>query len=135
MIEEIRKLIENSRSFLLSTVDRNGFPNTIVVSKPIARIDFHTLKFYVDGNGSTVKNIKQSSKGNVICYNEEKHQSLLLKGMFSVHEIEGYKIIEDRLNDYQKFLDHKNPVILSFDVYTAKVHDNGTNEFEQFEKL
>lgn len=134
MIEEIRKLIETTSSFLLSTIDRNGFPNTIVVSKPIARLDFYTLKFYVDGDGGTVKNIEQNSKGNVCCYNEEKHQSLLLKGVFSVHPIDGYKVIEERLNDYQKFLDHKNPVIVSFDVYTAKVHQNGTTSFEQIEE-
>ncbi|WP_170924691.1 pyridoxamine 5'-phosphate oxidase family protein [Candidatus Enterococcus clewellii] len=133
MIEEIRKLIESSSSFLLSTIDRNGFPNTIVVSKPIARLDFYTLKFYVDGDGGTVKNIKQDSKGNVCCYNEAEHQSLLLKGVFSIHPIDGYTVIEDRLNDYQKLLDHKNPVIVSFDVYTAKVHQNGVTDFEQIE--
>ncbi|MDA9470283.1 hypothetical protein C240_418 [Enterococcus sp. 5H] len=36
--------------------------------------------------------------------------------------IEDFKLIEDRLNIYQKELNHQNPVILSFEVYTVKVH-------------
>ncbi|MGC6768387.1 pyridoxamine 5'-phosphate oxidase family protein [Enterococcus sp. LJL128] len=134
MIEEIRKLIAGGNSFLLSTNDRNGFPNTIVVSKPIARVDFHTLKFYVDGDGDTVKNIQQNNKGNVCCYNDGTFESLLLKGVFSVHSIEDYQVIEDRLNDYQKLLNHKNPVILSFEVYTAKIHQYGTTVFKEIDK-
>jgi len=84
MIKEIRKLLEESGSFLLATIDRNGFPNTIVVSKSIARIDFYRLKFYVDGDEKTVKNIQQNAKGNICCYSEKLYESLLLKGMFFV---------------------------------------------------
>lgn len=135
MIKEIRKLLEESDSFLLSTIDRNGFPNTIVVSKPIARIDFYSLKFYVDGDGKTVKNIQQNAKGNICCYNEELYESLLLKGMFSVQSITDFKNIEEQINNYQKLLGHKNPIILSFKVYTAKIHQNGTTVFKECETL
>jgi len=128
MIKETRKLIANSNSFLLSTCDRNGFPHTIVVSKPIIRTDFYSLKFYVDGTADIVKNIQENNKGNVCCYNEGKFESLLMKGIFSIHSIEEYLIIKERLNDYQKFLKHENPVILSFEVYGIKIHPHGATE-------
>lgn len=89
----------------------------------------------MDGDGETVKNIEKNGKGNVSCFIEEKYQSLSLKGIFSIHPIDGYSIIDERLNAYQKFIDYKNPVIISFDVYTAKVHNNGSNYFEQIEDL
>ncbi|WP_271490489.1 pyridoxamine 5'-phosphate oxidase family protein [Enterococcus sp. 5H] len=122
VIEHAKELLDLSESFLLTTNDRNGFPNTIVVSKPIVRASFHSLKFYVDGSGQTVDNIGRNNKGNICCYSESGRESLLLKGVFSVEMIEDFKLIEDRLNIYQKELNHQNPVILSFEVYTVKVH-------------
>ncbi|MGM0217628.1 pyridoxamine 5'-phosphate oxidase family protein [Enterococcus sp. AZ126] len=124
IIVKAKELLSTCESFLITTNDRNGFPNTIIVSKPIIRAGFYNLKFYLDGDGQTIKNIQQDKKGNVCCYNESRHESLLLKGTFSVEEIEEFRLIEDRLNTYQKQLKHENPVILSFEVYTVKVHSN-----------
>lgn len=137
IIEHAKELLNTSESFLLSTNDRNGFPNTAVVSKPIVRASFHSLKFYVDGNGSTVKNITRNSKGNVCCYSESGYESLLLKGVFSIERIDDFKLIEERLNKYQKELNHENPVILSFEVYTVKVHSSTKTfhkEIDDFEQ-
>ena len=135
MIKKIRKILEESDSFLLSTIDRNGFPNTIVVSKPIVRNDFHSLKFYVDGNGKTVKNIQKNHKGNICCYNEYLYESLLMKGVFSVQFASEFKNLEERVSDYQKLLGHKNPVVLSFKVYTVKIYQNGSTVLKAYENL
>ncbi|MGG5341616.1 pyridoxamine 5'-phosphate oxidase family protein [Enterococcus sp. AZ192] len=122
IIEHAKELLATCDSFLLSTNDRNGFPNAIVVSKPIIRASFYNLKFYVNGNGQTVENILHNKKGNVCCFDEARHESVLLKGIFSVEDIEEFKLLKDRLNHYQKELNHENPVVLSFEVYTVKVH-------------
>lgn len=122
MVQQANKLLETSHSFLLSTNDRNGFPNTIVVSKPILRVSFHQLHFYVDGEGQTAENIQRNNKGNICCYDESGYESLLLKGIFSCTSITAFPLIEARLTEYQKQLTHVNPVILSFETYTVTVH-------------
>lgn len=135
IITKAKELLSTCDSFLLSTMDRNGFPNTIVVSKPIVRASFYNLKFYVDGEGQTVENILQNKKGNVCCYDEVRHESVLLKGIFSVEDIEEFKLIKDRLNQYQTQLAHKNPVVLSFEVYTVKVHSQTKNYWKDVDTL
>ncbi|MBL1227951.1 hypothetical protein IW492_01745 [Enterococcus sp. BWB1-3] len=120
--EKAQCMLSEGSSFLLSTIDRNGFPGMIVVSAPIIRHGMYSLKFYIDGEGETAQNVENNSMGSVCCFKEEAKESLLLKGCFTIHEIEDYKVIEDKLAEYQKELNHKYPVIISFETLAVKIH-------------
>lgn len=129
--EKAQSMLSESNSFLLSSIDRNGFPGMIVVSSPIIRHGMHNLKFYIDGEGETAHNIQHNDMGSVCCFKEEDHESLLLKGRFSIHEIKDYKIIEDKLIDYQKELKHEYPIILSFETMSMKIHTERKTIFRE----
>src|SRR5437016_3305978 len=118
MLEKANELLKNSEVFILSTNDQNGFPNTAVVSRPVIRMSFHNLKFYINGDGQTVKNICINNKGSVCCYDKYNYESVLLKGVYAIEKVSDFRIVENELNEYQKILEYTNPVILSFETYT-----------------
>ncbi|MGX7244100.1 pyridoxamine 5'-phosphate oxidase family protein [Enterococcus quebecensis] len=120
--DRILRLLNSSKVFLISTIDKRDFPTVIAVSEPLWREGLLKLQFYLDGNGETVKNIQCNPNGSVCCYEEIKHESLLLKGKFTIEPIESLDMIESKLSDYQKELDHQEPVIVTFETWTARIH-------------
>lgn len=120
--ERIDKLLTSSNVFLISTIDKRGFPTVIAASGPLWREGLLKLQFYLDGNGETVKNIQVNPNGSICCYEEIKHESLLMKGKFSVNPIDSMDIIKPKLTTYQRELNHQNPVVVTFDTWTARIH-------------
>ncbi|MDA9472896.1 pyridoxamine 5'-phosphate oxidase family protein [Enterococcus sp. 5H] len=120
--ERIVKLLTSSNVFLISTIDKRGFPTVIAVSEPLWREGLLKLQFYLDGNGETIRNIQKNPNGSVCCYEEIRHESLLMKGKFSITPIDSIDSVESKLSPYQKELNHKNPVVVTFDTWTAKIH-------------
>ena len=127
--EQINHLLGTSSTFLLATTDQRGFPSLITVSEPLFREGLLKFQFYLNGTGETVQNILKNPKGSICCYKELEHESLLLKGLFSVESIESIEMIEAKLIPYQKELKRRNPVIVTFETWTAKIHvDKQTHE-------
>ncbi|MCA5012425.1 MULTISPECIES: pyridoxamine 5'-phosphate oxidase family protein [unclassified Enterococcus] len=120
--ERIVRLLNSSKVFLLATIDKREFPTVITVSAPLWREGLLKLQFYLDGEGETVKNIRCNPNGSVCCYEEIAHESLLLKGKFSVEEVGSKDEITSRLSDYQKELNHQAPVLVTFETWTARIH-------------
>lgn len=120
---QIRYLLENSSTFLISTIDSRDFPTTIVVSPPIKKEGLQHLEFYLNGGGETAQNILKRKKGAVCCYQEAGHSSLVLKGNFTLRKFS----LEDQkfLNAYQDFLQHQDPVIAVFETMICKIHVEG----------
>lgn len=120
LYEQINDLMKTSETFLISTLDKRGFPTTIVVSAPLNQRGFQRLEFYLNAQGETIDNIVRNKKGAICCYNEVTHQSLLFKGNFST------RLMDDDdaalLNDYQRQLDHEHGIIAVFETMTAKIH-------------
>ncbi|MHC5227017.1 pyridoxamine 5'-phosphate oxidase family protein [Enterococcus sp. LJL99] len=127
--ERITHLLGTSTTFLIATLDQRGFPSVITVSEPLFREGLLKFQFYLDGSGETVQNILKNPNGSICCYKELEHESLLLKGQFSVELIESIEVIQAQLLPYQKELKRKNPVIVTFETWTAKIHvDKRTHE-------
>ncbi|MGX7149157.1 hypothetical protein [Enterococcus ureasiticus] len=120
--ERIVRLLNSSTIFLISTIDIRDFPTVIAVSEPLWREGLLKLQFYLDGNGETAKNIQSNQNGSVCCYEEIKHESLLLKGKFTIEQIESVEAIEPKLSSYQKELNHSEPVLVTFETWTARIH-------------
>lgn len=120
--ERIVRLLNSSTVFLISTIDKRGFPTVIAVSDSLWREGLLKLQFYLDGNGETVRNIQSNPNGSVCCYEEIKHESLLLKGKFTIEPIESVETIELKLSNYQKELNHSDPVLVTFETWTARIH-------------
>ncbi|MFK4566412.1 pyridoxamine 5'-phosphate oxidase family protein [Enterococcus sp. UD-01] len=120
--ERILKLLNSSTVFLISTIDKRGFPTVIAVSAPLWREGLLKFQFYLDGNGETAKNIQLNPSGAICCYKEVEHESLLLKGKFSLQPIESADELEPRLSVYQKELAHSEPVLVIFETWTARIH-------------
>ncbi|PZL70974.1 hypothetical protein CI088_13930 [Enterococcus plantarum] len=120
--ERIVRLLNSSTVFLISTIDKRDFPTVIAVSKPLWREGLLKLQFYLDGNGETVKNIESNPNGSVCCYEEIQHESLLLKGKLTIEHIESVQSIEPKLSSYQKKLNHSDPVLVTFETWTARIH-------------
>ncbi|MFD2306592.1 pyridoxamine 5'-phosphate oxidase family protein [Enterococcus termitis] len=120
--ERIVRLLNSSKVFLLATIDKREFPSVITVSAPLWREGLLKLQFYLDGEGETVKNIRHNPNGSVCCYEEIAHESLLLKGKFSIEEVYSAQEVEPKLSAYQKELDHPNPVLVTFETWTARIH-------------
>ncbi|MFD1900410.1 pyridoxamine 5'-phosphate oxidase family protein [Enterococcus termitis] len=100
--ERIVRLLNSSKVFLLATIDKREFPSVITVSAPLWREGLLKLQFYLDGEGETVKNIRHNPNGSVCCYEEIAHESLLLKGKFSIEEVYSAQEVEPKLSAYQK---------------------------------
>ncbi|ALS03374.1 hypothetical protein ATZ33_17535 [Enterococcus silesiacus] len=120
--ERIVRLLNSSTVFLISTIDKRDFPTVITVSEPLWREGLLKLQFYLDGNGETVKNIQCNPNGSVCCYEEIEHESLLLKGKFTIEQIESREAIEPKLSTYQKEMNHSEPVLVNFETWTARIH-------------
>ncbi|WYJ96025.1 hypothetical protein DOK67_0000288 [Enterococcus sp. DIV0212c] len=120
--ERIVRLLNSSTVFLISTIDKRDFPTVIAVSEPLWREGLLKLQFYLDGNGETVKNIQCNPNGSVCCYEEIEHESLLLKGKFKTEPIESLETITPKLTSYQKELNHQDPVLVTFETWTARIH-------------
>ena len=120
--ERIVGLLNSSEVFLLATIDKRDFPTVIAVSSPLWRKGLLKLQFYLDGDGETVENIRRNPNGSVCCYEEITHEGLLLKGKFSIEEIDSRELIESKLSDYQKELNHQKPVLVIFETWTARIH-------------
>ncbi|WP_242586489.1 pyridoxamine 5'-phosphate oxidase family protein [Candidatus Enterococcus ikei] len=120
--ERIVRLLNSSTVFLISTIDKRDFPTVIAVSEPLWREGLLKLQFYLDGNGETVKNIQCNPNGSVCCYEEIEHESLLLKGKFTTEPIESLETITPKLTSYQKELNHQDPVLVTFETWTARIH-------------
>lgn len=120
--ERIMDLLSRSNTFLIATVDTRNFPSVIVVSKPINQEGLQRLQFYVSRDSDSVRNILENTNGAVCCYQELEHESLLLKGKFSVQSVSDPQLLEKRLTLYQKELDYQDPVILTFETLTARIH-------------
>jgi len=122
--QQSKQLMEESDSFLISTIDRNNFPSIIVVSPPIFRNKLRTLCFYINGDGKTADNIRRNPLGCICCYKEKEHESLSMKGNFRIVEIKDVSSLKGELTDHQKDLDYEYPVMAEFKAMSIKVHNN-----------
>ena len=120
--ERLNDLLSPSPVFLLATIDHRGFPTVITVSRPIWREGLLRMRFYLNGDGETVQNIMREATGSVCCFEEEVHESISLKGKFSIEQADRVKEFEPQLTEYQKELGHGNPVVVLFETWTAKIH-------------
>lgn len=122
--ERIVDLLNSSTVFFLATIDQRGFPSIVVVSSPLWRNGLLRLQFYLDGNGETVTNIRQNSNGAVSCYRELAHESLMLKGQFSIETDYDEAQVQAHLSHYQKELAHTQPTLVVFETWSARIHAN-----------
>lgn len=120
--QQAHELIEGCQSFALSTIDRNGFPYTIIVGPPIQRKGISSFHFYINGDGRSASNITRNELGCVCCHYEAEHQSVAVRGKFKLIEIRDVEAVNQRLVDYQKELDYAFPVIAEFTALSLKVH-------------
>ncbi|MBL1227842.1 pyridoxamine 5'-phosphate oxidase family protein [Enterococcus sp. BWB1-3] len=122
--DQINHLLNSSTVFLLATLDYRGFPTVITVSRPLWRIGLLKMYFYLNENGETVRNIMRDATGSVCCYDESDHESISLKGKFSIEPVDSENDLDSNLTAYQKELNHEYPVIVVFETGTAKIHMN-----------
>lgn len=122
--QQASELIESCQSFALSTIDRNGFPYTIIVRPPLMRKGISLFHFYINGDGRSAYNISRNELGCICCYHEANHQSVAVRGKFKLVEITDLAELDGQLADYQRELAYTFPVIAEFTALSLKVHSD-----------
>ena len=80
------KIIEEADAFVLSTVDKNGFPLNVILSKILDRSGFATLLFYLNEQTKVMNNIKLNPRGTVSCaiHHSTYVETLNMNGTFTI---------------------------------------------------
>lgn len=136
MDQAIEKLLKAADTFTITTIGSDGFPHAIAVSKPIERHGgFHRFKFYLNGEGQTVENIRHNRQGTLFCYDAAAHESLALKGYFFVEELDEYGKLAAQLNEFQQQLNYQHPVLVVFQTLKVKHFHELQTEFTEIEAI
>lgn len=124
MNKETERILCESEFMVLNTSDEAGFPHSKIISRPLLRQSYHSMKFYLDADSKTIKNAHKNGKGSLCVFQADTRESLLLKGLLTVESTTRYDALSDYLNQYQKLLDYPNPVILCFEIMTVDYKKN-----------
>lgn len=119
MNKETERILCESEFMVLNTSDEAGFPHSKIISRPLLRQSYHSMKFYLDADSKTIKNAHRNGKGSLCVFQSDTRESLLLKGLLTVESTTRYDALSDYLNQYQKLLDYPSPVILCFEIMTV----------------
>lgn len=85
-MDRFEQIIKKAESFVLSTVDKNGFPKNIILSQVLERSGSVTLLFYLDEQIKIMNIIKSNPRGTVSCavHHETHIETLNLNGTFTI---------------------------------------------------
>lgn len=118
------KILEKTHVYGITSIDKNGFPNILVLPSIMSRFGFATLYIYDDQNSATVTNIKTNPKGTIACYAdlESGYQAVLnLKGTFNVVTPDELGDTGEQFKKYDDQLKYENPCILLFETFQVNV--------------
>ncbi|WP_321387150.1 pyridoxamine 5'-phosphate oxidase family protein [uncultured Enterococcus sp.] len=134
MNKDAERILCESDFMILSTSDEAGFPHSKIISHPILRQSYHSMKFYLSASSQTVKNAHKNSKGSLCVLQSDTYESLLLKGLLTIDAINKYDSISTYLDQYKKVLQYPDPVILCFEIMTLN-HIKNTSLTDLHPKL
>ncbi|CAM3112116.1 pyridoxamine 5'-phosphate oxidase family protein [Lactiplantibacillus plajomi] len=115
-------MIQTAPVFTLATVDANQFPTMVALSPLPSSRSLERMLFYTSRQTTTAQNIQASKRACLFCYDVESYSSVLLKGRLSFVGNDAFE--QDwhlELNDFQRQLAYKDPVILQFQTSAIKV--------------
>lgn len=132
-IRQAQQLLQEATVMEFATMDQRGFPNIVALTPLTLDRSLKHVLFYTDRDTTTIRNIAESPKASIYCFNERHHCSLGLQGyagLISRDEVQDkYRA---NLTAYQQALAYTHPVFLRFTTIFVKVRyqDNVT-----FQKL
>lgn len=122
-MERFEQIIQETEAFVLSTVDKNGFPLNIILTHMLDRSGSVTLLFYLDEQIKIMKNIKVNPRGTVSCaINHPTYvETLNLNGTFTVESTWKVNGVNDTLNSANKEIREKEAVVVVFEVMNHEI--------------
>ncbi|WP_339101643.1 pyridoxamine 5'-phosphate oxidase family protein [Candidatus Enterococcus clewellii] len=133
MNKETERILCESDFMILNTGDQAGFPHSKIISRPLLRQSYHSMKFYLNADSKTIKNAHKNRKGSLYVFQSATRESLLLKGLLTVEPISAYDSISRQLDNFQKLFNYSNPVILCFEIMTVDyIKSNPMLEYNHF---
>lgn len=133
MNKETERIICESDFMVLSTSDGAGFPHSKIISRPLLRQSYHSMKFYLNADSQTIKNAHRNQKGSLCIFQSDTTESLLLKGLLTVEPLDKFDSISNYLAQFQKIFNYPNPVILCFEIMTVDyIKNNPMLDYHHF---
>jgi general stress protein 26 len=126
-MENIEKLVDelitNQKISFISSVDKNGCPNTKAMLAPFKREGIKTLYWHTNSPSEKVKEFRANNKACVYFYNIESFSGVTLKGTMEVLDVERSKT--DFWNDsYSKWYQNDDFIVIKFTTENCRHYSN-----------
>lgn len=123
----IGKMIDKQSVCYISSIDKDGFPNTKAMLKPRKRIG--TKEFYFSTNTSSLKveSFKNNPKACIYFCDKRFYRGVMIKGTVEVLEDKESKEMIWRLGDtmyYKKGVTDPDYCVLKFTSFSARYYCN-----------
>lgn len=122
-MDKAEKILQETTSYVLSTIDQNNFPSSIVLTKVLKRFGYVTLFFYLDECSQPVINMKKVPRGSVSCSIDysDRIETLNLRGTFYIESNWKVKKIRKIVEEVQDKLKIDEAVIVVFETMYHEV--------------
>lgn len=117
-MDRFEQIIKEADAFVLSTVDKHGFPLNIILTQVLERSGSVTLLFYLDEQSKIINTIKVNPRGTVSCaiHHETHIETLNLNGTFTVEpawKVSDINHVTDSIDEISEF---EESIVVVFEV-------------------
>jgi general stress protein 26 len=130
-VETIGNLIEKQGVSFISSVDKNGFPNTKAMLPPVKRDGIKTFYWHTNTSSMRIKQYKNNAKACIYFYDKRFFRGVMLKGTMEVLEDKNIKkeIWKDEFTMYYPAgMDGGDFIILKFTAENGRYYSNFSSE-------
>jgi len=131
LVETISNLIDRQNVAIISSVDKNGFPNTKAMLAPVKREGIKTFYWHTNSPSMRVKQYRNNPKACIYFFDANLFIGIMLKGTMEVVEDEDIKreIWKDEFSIYyQGGVDGGDFILLKFTAGTGRIYSNFSSE-------
>jgi general stress protein 26 len=129
--ETIGNLIEKQGVSFISSVDKDGYPNTKAMLAPVKRDGIKTFYWHTNSPSMRIKQYKNNPKACIYFYDKRFFRGVMLKGTMKV--LNDKKIKKELWKDeFEKYytggMDGGDFIIIKFTAENGRYYSNGSSE-------
>jgi general stress protein 26 len=129
--ETIGNLIDKQGISFISSIDKNGFPNTKAMLAPVIREGIKTFYWHTNTSSMRIRQYKNNSKACIYFYDKRFFRGIMLKGTMEVLDDKKIKkrIWKDDFTMYYKEgINDPDFIILRFTAGSGRYYSNFSSE-------
>ena len=129
--ETIGNLIDKQGVSFISSIDKDGYPNTKAMLAPVKREGIKTFYWHTNSPSMRIKQYKNNPKACIYFYDKRFFRGVMLKGTM---EVLNDKKIKKKLwtDEFEKYytggMDGGDFIILKFTAENGRYYSNGSSE-------